>query len=284
MADDKYPTDSDRRRFVKGVVGGAALSGVLTVGAAAVSSATDPTEAGGGIMEYRSAVRDLGPAPRGLPQIPIEIDDDGYLQGLWPEPETVTAGGQEVVVSETEIAGTEYTTEWYQYCGVQTFEGIAPDADGQDAYFRYPEALPTSEYPWMEEVEGREQINVEQFADYEQWGNEVGDTGVGKPAVATWRSQDVPPEETVPVIIIRSTQVEEAAQEDEWLAETCPQGFIAYLNKCTHFCCVPGYKRLDEAAEYNAENKIYCNCHQSVYDPFNNEPDTFVSLPRPEGE
>ncbi len=45
---DKYPADSGRRRFVKGVVGGAALAGVGTTGAAAVNSATSSTGSGGG--------------------------------------------------------------------------------------------------------------------------------------------------------------------------------------------------------------------------------------------
>ncbi len=282
--DDKYPVESDRRRFVKGVVGGAALSGVLTVGAGSVSMATTPSGGGGGLMQYRGAVRESGPAPRGLPQIPLEIDDEGYLMGVWPESETITEGGAEVAVARTEIAGVEYSTEWFQYCGLQTFEGIRPDADGQDQYLRYPQAPPTSDYPWMEEVEGGNKIHVDDFADYENWGNDVGDSGVGKPATGTWRSQDVPPEETIPVVILRSTQIEEAAQDDEWLSATCPDGFIAYVNKCTHFCCVPGYKRLSESASYNAENKIYCNCHQSVYDPFTVIQDRFVSLPRPEPE
>lgn len=278
--DDKYPVESDRRRFVKGVVGGSALAGVMTTAAAGASLATAPSGGGGGRMQYKGILRQAGPAPRGMPQIPVEIDDDGYLKGLWPEPETIEDQGVEVQVSETEIADINYTTEWYQYCGLQTFSGIRPDAD-QDEYFRYSES---SDYEWQSEVEGGGQVHVDDFEDYESWGNAIGDQGVGKPANATWRSQDVPPEETIPVIIIRSPKIEEATQEDEWLAETAPEGFIAIVNKCTHFCCVPGYKSTSQSTEYDAGNKIYCQCHQTVYDPFTIETQQTVALPRPEGD
>ncbi|MCU4741776.1 Rieske 2Fe-2S domain-containing protein [Halobacteria archaeon AArc-m2/3/4] len=285
--DDNYPVESDRRRFVKGVVGGAALSGLLTVGAVSVTLTTTPSGGGGGTMDYRGAARELGPAPRGLPQIPIEIDDDGYVQGMWPEPETVEEGGVEFEVSQTEFEvdgeTVTYSTEWFQYCGLQTFDGIRPDAD-QDAYLRYDEAVPTNDYPWMENISPGSQIHVDDFEDYEDWGNDVGDAGIGQPATATWRSQDVPPEQKIPVLLIRSEEIEAMAEEDEWIAQTCPEGFVAFINKCTHFCCVPGYKRLGESANYDAENKIYCNCHQSVYNPFNIIEERFVSLPRPEDD
>ncbi|WP_276252933.1 Rieske 2Fe-2S domain-containing protein [Halomontanus rarus] len=287
--DDNYPVESDRRRFVKGVVGGSVLSGLLTTGAAGVTLSTKPSGGGGGAMDYFGAVREQGPAPRGLPQIPIEIDEDGYLQGLWPEPETIEEGGVEYQASRTDIdvGGGEsvtYSTEWFQYCGLQTFEGIRPDADGQDTYLRYDDPLPTADYPWLEEVTAGNQMHVDDFENYEDWGNNVGDAGVGQPAAGTWRSQDVPPESKIPILVIRSTRIEEMAQDDEWIAKTCPEGFIAFVNKCTHFCCVPGYKKLSESSNYNAENKIYCNCHQTVYDPFDIAQQQLISLPRPEDD
>ncbi|HMB50696.1 MAG TPA: ubiquinol-cytochrome c reductase iron-sulfur subunit, partial [Natronoarchaeum rubrum] len=35
------------------------------------------------------------------------------------------------------------------------------------------------------------------------------------------------------------------------------------------------------SAGYGAENLSYCNCHQSVYDPFTVIQQQFVALPRP---
>ncbi|GAB3030581.1 QcrA and Rieske domain-containing protein [Natronobiforma cellulositropha] len=283
--DDNYPVESDRRRFVKGVVGGAALSGVLTTGAVSVTSLTTPSGGGGGTMNYRGANRDLGPAPRSIPQIPIELDDDGNIMGLWPEPETREEGGVEFLVSEREFEvdgeTVTYSTEWFQYCGLQTFQGIEPDAD-QDAYFRYDDAPPTNDYPWMENIIGGSQMNVDDFDQYEDWGNDIGDAGIGQPATGTWRSEDLPPEQTIPIFVMRSALIEELAEEDEWIAQTCPEGLIAFVGKCTHFCCVPNYKQLGESANFGAENKIYCQCHQSVYDPLNIVEEQFVSLPRPE--
>ncbi|PSQ16825.1 hypothetical protein BRD00_09620 [Halobacteriales archaeon QS_8_69_26] len=56
MNDDKYPTDTDRRRFTKGVVAGAVLSGVGTTAAAAADPVTTRGGIGGpqptGVREY----------------------------------------------------------------------------------------------------------------------------------------------------------------------------------------------------------------------------------------
>ena len=281
-ADDKYPEESGRRRFVKGVVGSAALAGVGTASAAAINSATEPTGAGGGIIQYFGVENTDGPAPRAMPQIPIEIDDEGYLRGVWPEVQTVTEAGQEVQVAETQLGGVTYSSEWFQYCGVQTYPGVQPDAD-QDNYFRYSESPP---YEWQTEaVNGGDQVYVDDFSDYETWGNAVGQDGVGKPAMATWRAQDIPASGTMPVQIIRSTRIEELVdQGDQWLQASTEQGFMANLNKCTHFCCVPAYKAYASSARFGAADQIYCQCHQSVYDPFSLIQESFVALPRPESD
>ena len=287
--DDKYPVESDRRRFVKGVVGGAALSGVMATGAVTVTSATTPAGGGGGIMNYFGANRTLGPAPRSLPQIPMEITDDGELAGIWPDPETETLDdGTEFVESAEEIGGVEYTTEWFQYCGLQTFEGIVPDED-EDILFRYDAGV----YDWMDEVDQDEVMHVDHFEDYDEFDTRIGDPGQGKPATGTWRSQDVPAEQTIPILVIKSDHLEPDEIDDErtaeWIEAACPKDddggrYIAFVSKCTHFCCVPGYRSLDGAPDFGADNKIYCNCHNSVYDPFDIVEEQFVSLPRPEDD
>jgi len=276
---DKYPVESDRRRFVKGVVGSSALAGVGITSAVTADSLTTPAGAGGGPTQYMGIERVGGPAPRGMPQIPVEIDDDGALRGVWPEPETEeTPTGEEITVAETEIAGTTYSTTWFQYCGTQTSPAIEPDAD-RDNYFRF---AGTSNYDWQNEaVSGGDILKVSHFDDYREFTTGVGDAGLGKPAQATWRSQDLEPRDQLGIQVIRSTAIEEAAQDDEWLAETTDQGFIAYLNSCTHYCCVPGFQMHEGSAGYGAENLSYCNCHQSVYDPFTILQQQFVALPRP---
>ena len=282
MSGDKYPSESGRRRFVKGVVGSAALSGVGVSGAAAVNLTTQPTGGGGGPTEYVGLTLQGGPAPRGMPYIPVEIDDAGDIRGVWPEAEEVTEGGTTYQVAETEVGGRTYSTEWFQYCGRQNAEGVQPDTDAEN-YFTSV-APGDADYGWQADAlsEG-DRLNVEDFADYEEWGNEVGSDGVGKPAQTTWRSEGL--DGQLPVTVIRSKLIEEKAQRDdevgEWFSGASSQGIIAYLNVCTHFCCVPGYKVSENAAQYDIEDGIYCQCHQSQYDPFSPTFGTFISLPRP---
>jgi len=278
MADeDKYPSQTGRRRFVKGVVGAGALAGVGTGAAAAIGTATSPTGAGGGITTFKGIANIAGPAPRGMPVVPIEIQDDGTIKGVWPEVKEVEEAGKTIKVAEMELGGTTYSSEWFQYCGVQTYEGIQPDFES-DNVFR---AAPSPPYSWQEEAysEG-DPINISDFEDYKTFNTGVGKAGLGKPAMATWRSQDT--ENTIPVQVLRAPQVEKLAQEDDFMAAATDQGVMAWLDKCTHFCCVPAYKAYAQAANFGAANNVYCQCHQSVYDPFEIVEKSFVALPRPE--
>jgi len=280
MSDDKYPADSGRRRFVKGVVGGAALAGVGATGSATINSATASAGAGGGNTQAMAIENTDGPAPRGMPQIPIEIDSEGYLRGVYPEVQEVTQGGRTVQTAFTEDfkgTGMRYSIEWYQYCGVEGYAGIQPSYEG-DNYF-YVGSSPA--YDWQsEDYEAGDRLHVDDFQDYESWGNGIGQAGLGKPATATWRSQDV--SDVVPIQVIRSPIIERKAQENDWLAASTSEGFIAWLNKCTHFCCVPGYKQAASSATFGAADAVYCQCHQSVYDPFSIVQTLFVARPRPD--
>lgn len=276
---DKYPDDSSRRRFVRGVVGSAALAGLATAGMPIVESLTSEPGAGGGATEYRGAENIGGPAPRGLPQVPVQLDDEGFLRGVWPEVETIEEGGTRLTVAREQIAGQLYSSEWFQYCGIQSTPGLNPEAN-QDNYLRYSTS---SNYDWQnEQTEGGQRINVTDFEDYESFSHPIGSGGLGKAAQANWRSEDVGGREVIPIQVIQSPLVEEMAQEDEWLNATTANGFIAFMNKCTHFCCVPGWKTYRDSVQYDAEDLIYCQCHQSVFDPFSIITETFFAFPRPE--
>ncbi|MFC6824445.1 ubiquinol-cytochrome c reductase iron-sulfur subunit [Halopelagius fulvigenes] len=276
---DKYPEESGRRRFVKGVVGGAALAGVGATGATAINTATSSTGAGGGTTEAMAIENIAGPAPRGMPQIPIEIDDEGYIKGVWPEVKTVEEGGVSVQIAETEnYKGTDvtYSSEWFQYCGVESYAGLSPDYDS-DNYFVVGS---NPGYEWMSDLSQGDRLNISMFEDYQSWGNGIGQSGLGKPATGTWRSQDA--EDTIPIQVIRSEKIKQMAQNNPWLEASTQEGFIAWLNKCTHFCCVPGYKQSEDAAKFDAADDVYCQCHQSVYDPYSIVQTLFVARPRPE--
>ena len=282
---DKYPESSGRRRFVKGVVGSASLAAVGVSAQGMVNTTTNPSGAGGGITQFFGIENTDGPAPRGMPMIPVRIDGEGFLQGFFPEWETTTtADGREVQVARAEIGGIEYGAPWFQYCGVQTYPGLQPDAD-QDNYFRYAENPP---YAWQEEaVSPGDRVNVEDFSDYETWGNAIGQSGVGKPAMTTWRSQGIGGEGTMPVQVLRippDDRERVSSASDEWLEAASEQNFFAWLNKCTHFCCVPTFKGTAQSAQFNAEDDVYCPCHQSVYDPYSIVQGSYVALPRPEAD
>jgi Rieske Fe-S protein len=66
-----------------------------------------------------------------------------------------------------------------------------------------------------------------------------------------------------------------------FISEATEDGFLAWLNKCTHFCCTPGFKNNPGSEQYNAGDRVYCQCHQSVYNPFSPTIAQFVALPRP---
>ncbi|WP_224448928.1 ubiquinol-cytochrome c reductase iron-sulfur subunit [Haloprofundus salilacus] len=274
---DKYPAESGRRRFVKGVVGGATLAGVGALGTTTINAATNASGAGGGSTQAYSIENVAGPAPRGMPQIPIEIDDEGYIKGIWPEVQTVEQNGVEVQLARMQLGGTTYSSEWFQYCGVESYEGLNPSYES-DNYFLSGSAPP---YSWQQEEKSEgDRFNISDFEDYETWGNGIGQAGIGKPASGTWRSEDA--EDVIPIQMIRSKRIEEAAKNNQWLQASTSQGVIAWLNKCTHFCCVPGYKTTGSSATFGGANAVYCQCHQSVYDPFSIVQTLFVARPRPE--
>ncbi|AAG19097.1 MULTISPECIES: ubiquinol-cytochrome c reductase iron-sulfur subunit [Halobacterium] len=273
---DKYPESSGRRRFVKGVVGSAALAGAGTAGTAVLESVTNPTGSGGGQTNYFAVENTAGPAPRGMPMVPIEIDDNGDIKGVFPdvkEVETETGGTKKQ--ARMELGGIEYTPNWYQYCGVQGYGGLRPDYDG-DNYFRFSGAG----YSWQP---SGGKVNIDEFDDYDTWENDYGDAGIGKPAKATWRSQNT--DNTIPILIIRSPVLEDRVESAEgevaeWLEAATDQGVMAIVNKCTHFCCAPqGFRTSNYEG---AEDKIYCQCHQSIYDPFSIVKKSFVAFARPE--
>jgi Rieske Fe-S protein len=276
-ADDKYPEESGRRRFVKGVVGGSALAGVGALGTVTVNSATASPGAGGGSTQAWAIENTDGPAPRGMPQIPLEIDSEGFVKGIWPDVETVTQGGRQIQIAEMDLGGTTYSSEWFQYCGVEGYQGARPSYESEN-YFRTGS---NPAYDWQSSSkEQGDRFHVDDFDDYTEWGNGIGTAGIGKPATGVWRSEGA--DNVMPIQLLRSERIEQAAQDDEWLQASTAEGFIAWLNKCTHFCCVPGYKQAADAARFGGEDGVYCQCHQSVYDPFSIVQTLFIARPRPD--
>jgi Rieske Fe-S protein len=291
LDEDKYPEETGRRRFVKGVVGSASLASVGVGGAAAIDTATSPTGVGGGITKFVGIENTSGPAPRGMPIVPIKIEG-GELKGKWPEVKEETQGGRTVEVAKEGLGGVTYSSSWYQYCGIQNYAGIQPSAD-QDNTLRSVGSPPPG-FGWQAEaLSGGDALTVDDFSDYKEWGNGIGSDGLGKPAAAIWRSEgDV---QSIPVQVLRSPEVSKMANGEgkysdlsgtitNFLSNATSNDFMAWLNKCTHFCCVPGFKAYEGSAKFGGSDRVYCQCHQSVYNPFNPVELSFVALPRPQPE
>jgi len=291
LDEDKYPDRTGRRRFVKGVVGSSVLASVGTGGAAAINTTTTSVGGGGGATQYIGIENTRGPAPRGMPMIPVEVNDSGELVGIFPEATTETVGGVERTVAEMDMGGVTYSSQWFQYCGVEQYEGAQPGADADNLI----RAASTESYTWMEDLEVGTPLTVDMFDNYETWGNNIGRAGLGKPATARWRSE-ADGNKTMPVQILRTPELPKMINGDQgfhdysqipqsvrnFLDAATDQDFMVWLNKCTHFCCVPGYKQLAGSANYeNGENGVYCQCHQSVYDPFRPLQLQFIARPRP---
>lgn len=273
------PSDTSRRRFLGGVVGGAVV-GAVGVSGATVLGVSTPNARGGGLIRYRGMRRRGGPAPRALPQVPIGIDDNGYLYGKWPK---TTKDG----VPATELGGVRYSADWFRYCAFTDYAGF-DSAVEVDSYLR---AAPETPYGWQtRDVAAGDRLHVEEFADYETWGNDIGEAGIGKPALATWRGpQARRTGETATagqrtalsfsVQVFRSTEVEQLrADGGEWLrASTTPEGFIACAAACTYNCAITGFKAIEESERFSAGDEIYCPDCQSTFRPFDIVQEEFVA-------
>ncbi|WP_158059195.1 Rieske 2Fe-2S domain-containing protein [Halorussus halophilus] len=283
MDADKYPPEDGRRRFVKGIVGSAALTGIGTAGATVLNATTTIGGGTGGPTDYVGIENTDGPAPRGMPIIPITIDDDGYLKGVWPEvKQKELDNGETIRITSQQIGEVTYTGRWFQYCGVQTAEGLRPEAD-QDNFLRSKPGL----YEWQSDHEQGQKLHVDDFGDYEEWTNGIGTAGTGKPAQTTWRSQSENGEDVqeMPVQVLRSPKVSdlpENSDHESFLRAATESDFVAWLDKCTHFCCTPGFNASQNASKFDATDAVYCQCHQSVYDPFSPVELSFNAFPRPE--
>jgi hypothetical protein len=101
------PTGVDRRTFVKGAMGAAALgvAGAAGFGIFKQSAIVRPSTIRN--IEYLGArVLTGSPAPRGLPYIPIRVNDDGVVEGIpWDD--------------------REHYLDWYRYCSHENTPGLA---------------------------------------------------------------------------------------------------------------------------------------------------------------
>jgi hypothetical protein len=245
-----------RRAFVKGCLLASAAT-VAGAGAQALVGPLSPPAGDARRVDYLGATVLSGPAPQGIPLLPLRVGEDGVVRG-----DAAPAGFEGGVL------------DWYRYCGHARDRALRPGWEGEEAlvFTSTPEkaadmarlrAAGTEDAGWFLDRLGQPL----RAADFRQ--RDLG-------ASATWRG-------SVPVVVLRvnpaALRIEGSARSAvEGLLAPAPDGdaLMAYVGYCKHLCCVPGWHEGMVALERGFPDTIYCACHHSVYDPWTIRPDFFV--------
>lgn len=255
MADDdtspytqEPPTGVDRRTFVKGAMGAAAIGVAGAAGFTLFKQAAIVQPSTIKNIKYLGAKVITGsPAPRGIPYMAVRVDDDGFVQVL-PEIED------------------ENLLDWYRYCGKENAPGLANPAftdDNTVEYFLTEEKLvqagDEAEARWWYANKLGEKIKASDFA--------TRDFGSG--AAFRWRSEGVSGNDILTGILLKLDPSKMDGVSEDTLAQymDLEHSLIAVYSTCTHFCCVPGFKEDPTAEKFNAWEMIFCTCHNSRFDP-----------------
>ena len=234
----------DRRTFVRVCAG---AGGAVTLGAAGFGVASGLARPRGAPtrVRYIGAHKIGGPAPRGVPYIPIEARG-GLVHGR----------------TTLQVGGREWDTlRWLAFCGHQGAPGLDPSFK-DDGTLRYhlPEVLPSWIRPWYADRVG-EPVRVDDFPD-EGFGARFTWRGGLTGVIVKLRGGALrEPEE--PVSPGRPLEADERSA----LASLGAAGLVAASNLCTHFCCEAGYKEAEELARArDAWDALFCACHAAVFD------------------
>ncbi len=243
----------ERRAFVKACVG---VAGAAALGSAGLGMARSLVEPRGpsGIVRYFGAHRVGGPAPRGLPYLPLRRDADGALA---------------VNAEPFSFRGATYDPlAWCRYCGHQSAPGLVRGAALDDRLrYWFPPDLGKVVRPWYADKLG-EPVRPEDFPD------------VGFGARVVWRTPDGAPDaHRLQALVVRVPALKDArdpvkpakplqAGELALLQERVFLGdLVAVFSACTHFCCWAGYKEAEVFARpRNAWENAFCTCHDANYD------------------
>ncbi|MBI2078011.1 MAG: hypothetical protein HYT80_06540 [Euryarchaeota archaeon] len=178
-----------------------------------------------------------GPAPMGLPVIPVDVRPDGTLVGR-----------------------ADYLP-WYRYCGREAAPGLAEGYRGGSTfvYATRPEKVARAESQgidlWWKEELGQ----TARAADF---------PGVWRGAPVHWRSQGQEGANVVTAVVIR---VDPLAYPEPFRSEFVGDGFLAATTMDMHFCCTVGYEEHTSPRarlrDDPAHSLVFDSCHDSRYDP-----------------
>lgn len=244
----------DRRSFVKTCVL-AGSAGALGAGSFGIARAlVEPREPRASVVRYYGARSVSGPAPRGVPYVPITVEDGAFVAKT-----KLSYRGRDMDV-----------LEWHRFCGRRDAPGLDPGfTDDNTLTFASRPEHELFIRPWFRDLVGKP-VRPEDFPD------------VGFGADFLWRSQGIAEAHALPGIILRVDpptiqRLDQRAgnalplDRREWefvKREVFWNGFIAVSSVCTHFCCVAGYKTAERLARpRGAWENVYCTCHSANFDP-----------------
>lgn len=240
----------DRRAFVR-LCAGTAAAGALAAAAVSVASpAVEVREGASTLVRYVGAHRVGGPAPRGVPYVPVRVNEAGELEGV------PAFAGRSVL-------------PWYAYCGHESAPGLREEPAENVLRYHVSPDLPVR--PWYAPLAG-EPVRPEHFA------------GDGFGAAFSWRSVGAIGKDVLTGVVVRYAEAEvrradvvkppaRALDEAEWseaasslFARVGGSLFVAASTFCTHFCCLPRYRENPSAGRVGAADRLHCACHDSVYE------------------
>lgn len=233
----------DRRTFVRRAVGTAAFGAAGAVGLGTVAPLSTTIGIKIPRFPYFGAKIIGGPAPKGIPIIPVKVAENGNIEGIPSH------------------------LDWYKYCSHDEAPGLEDGFtdDNKLYYFQNQEKIHVAEQQGIDlwyKNKLDSPLKVSDFTEY------------GRGAPFKWRSQGQVDNNIVTGIAIkvRPEQVKGLAEAEELMGGPfIDQDIIAFCSFCAHFCCVPGYKESKDADARGFWETMFCTCHGSAYDPLDLE-------------
>jgi hypothetical protein len=238
-----------RRDFVKTTMKVAA-GGAIVASLAPLAVSVNPIQKPLVRFPYVGArILPPGPAPQGIPLIPVIVNADGVIEG----------------VPENKKSDVKHNLDWYKYCSHEKSPGLTLGftQDNKFRYFALKEKFASAKAQgfnlWYENLLDQE-VRADHFKN------------IGDGAPIRWRSEGQVQNNIVTGIIIKidPSKVKGAPEGFVWDNKD-GTGFIAVVSFCAHFCCVPGYlennsPKATEPGKGVNDTVIYCSCHDSRYD------------------
>jgi nitrite reductase/ring-hydroxylating ferredoxin subunit len=247
-----------RRDFVKTTVKVAA-GGAIVASVAPLAVSINPIQAPLNRFPYVGArILPPGPAPQGIPLIPVTVNADGVLEGI----------------PENTQSRVKHSLEWYKYCSHEQAPGLELGftKDNRFRYFALQEKFAAAEAQgfnlWYKDLLDQE-VRASHFKN------------IGDGAPIRWRSEGQVQNNIITGIVVKIDPSKVKGAPEGFVHDNGDgTGFIAVVSFCAHFCCVPGYLEnnspLAKVPGAGVDGHVlYCSCHDSRYDFMDIRPYTF---------